>query len=418
MNRIALIKNQLKSRDKNSRKELTPQIVRSAFEYFDYDQFLTKEEREFRRRLRLFLEKEVEQQIIPYLERREFPLVLIEKLVKEFPGIIGAAIKGYGTQGYSHWLSWIIIMEFSRVDLSLATFFVVDGDLVGKTIELFGSEEQKQFYLPKIKNLELIGSFCLTEPDYGSDASSLECNVKDSGDFFLLNGKKRWIGNASIAAILVVFARNEKNKKVEAFIVETKNCEGLDINVMEGKLAIKSVYNCDITFTNVKVPKKNKLEKATSFNKGAALTLLSSRLSAAWIAAGVAVGAYDRTIKYCSERKQFGKPISSFQLVQEKIAIMMGNTQAILAFCKRASDLFLQGRLSLGQVGLLKAWCTYKTRETLSLAREALGGNGILIQNWVMKAFADFEACHTYEGTADINYLLAGKDLTGIPAFK
>jgi len=422
MNRLKLLQNQLKN-PKNTKSQI--QSITSALDYFDYDQVLTNEEKEYRIRFRQFLEQQVEKQILPYLEKKEFPYELIKKITDNFPGILGLSLKGYNSAGLSSWLSFAVILELGRCDLSLSTFFVIVGDLCNKFIYNFGSEEQKNKYIPKINKFELVCSFCLTEPEFGSDASSLETSVKEVKDEngnvnYILNGKKRWIGNAynpNLPVLLIVFARNEENKNIEAYLVETKDCEGLDIKVMEGKLALNSVHNCDVNFNNVKIPKINKFEKIKNFQEVSS-ALLGSRLSVCWASAGVSIGAYDRVIKYCSQRRQFGRPISSLQLIQEKITKIMGNTQAVLYMVKRASDLFLQGKLSIGQVGLIKAWCTYRTRETLAIAREALGGNGILAENWIMKAMIDFEVCHTYEGTADINYLIAGRELTGLGAFK
>jgi alkylation response protein AidB-like acyl-CoA dehydrogenase len=430
MKRIALLKNQLSNNNIDTKStpskntQTQPQIQKpikykaSAYDYLDFDQFLNKDERKYRLSLREFLKTEIESQINSFIEKKEFPRILIQKILAKFPGIMGFSLKGYGSAGYSLWLTWAVLMELSRCDLSLATFFLVNGgELIMKAIYQLGSEDQRKKYLPPMNTLESIGSFCLTEPDYGSDASNLSTYVKEEGEFYILNGKKRWIGNGSIAQVYVVFARNVANKKVQGFILES-NTPGIEVTEIQGKLSTRGVINCEISFKDVKIPKINKLEKANDFHSGTAKMLFGSRIDVAWLCAGACIGAYDRVINYCSNRIQFGKYLTSFQLVQEKIAKIMANTQAVIAFCKRISDLYIQGELSIGQVGSLKAWCTYTTRDTLAIARELLGGNGILIDNWVMKTMLDVESLHTYEGTADINYLVSAKELTGISAFK
>jgi alkylation response protein AidB-like acyl-CoA dehydrogenase len=428
MKRITLIKNQLSNKNstlenklktKDAHKESkTPKYISSAYDYLDFDQFLNHSERTYRQKLREYLKKEVESQINPYIEKKEFPRPIIQKILSNFPGLMGFSLKGYGSAGYSQWLTYAVLIELARCDVSLATFFLVNGgELIMKAIYQLGSEEQRLKYLPSMNKLDMIGSFCLTEPDYGSDASNLITSVKEEGDHYILNGKKRWIGNASIAQVFVVFARNQSNKKVQGFIVEPK-LPGVEVVEIQGKLSTRGVINCEITFTNVKIPKENKLEKANDWNTGTAKMLFGSRIDVAWLAAGACIGAYDRAIEYCSKRIQFGKSLTSFQLIQEKLARIMANTQAIIFFCKRISELYIQGQCSIGQVGMLKAWSTYNARDTLALAREIFGGNGILMENWVMKTMLDLESCHTYEGTSDINYLVNGKELTGISAFK
>jgi alkylation response protein AidB-like acyl-CoA dehydrogenase len=383
----------------------------------NFNQFLSSHEREYLKKLREFLKKEIENQINDYILRKEFPLELVKKLVMEFPGILGFTSKGYGSVEMSNWLCWSVLIEVAKCDLSLATFVLINGgELVMKTIHQLGNEEQRQKYLPKMNNLDIIGSFCLTEPDYGSDASSLKTTAVEEGDNVVINGKKTWIGNGSIAKLLIVWARNSKNNEIEGYIVDAPT-EGLKVDIIEGKLSTLGVINCSLEFKNVKIPKKNKLEKATSFREGATKMLFGSRLGVAYLSCGACIGAYDRVINYCSNRKQFGKFITSFQIIQEKIAKIMGNTQSMLFLCKRMSDLYIDGSLTIGQVGLCKAWCTSRARETLAIAREILGGNGILIENWIMKTMIDLESLHTYEGTADINMLVAAKELTGIQAF-
>lgn len=417
MNRIALIRSQLASNNCNNRKEI--KIVKSAYDYLNFDEFLTTEERAYRKRLREYLDEEVTPKLIKDLEKSDFSYEIVEKFNKAFPGIASLNIKGYGCPGFSFWLCSAIVMELSRCDASFCTYIMVHGgELAMKSIDILGSDEQKSYYLPKMNKGELIGCFCLTEPEYGSDASSLKTSAQEDGEGnIIINGQKRWIGNGTHSDVYIVWARSTKTKEVEGFIVP-KGAPGLTATKIEGKLALRGVQNANITFKDVKIPIANRLPKATNFQKGVNQVLLFSRLGVAWSSVGLSIGAYDRAVEYCSQRKQFGKSLTSFQLVQEKLSRMMGNIQASLYLCKRTSELFLSGKMTVGKVGLTKAWCTLRGRETVALAREIMGGNGILYENWVMKGFVDAEALYTYEGTYDINMLVAGKELTGIQAIR
>jgi alkylation response protein AidB-like acyl-CoA dehydrogenase len=412
MKRLKLIKNQLSS---NQSKTVT-----SAFDYLKFSSFLNKAERAYLTKFREYLNTHVHKQINEYIEKREFPKEIIKKILDNFPGLMGFSLKGYNSAGFSNWLSWCLLMQLASCDLSLATFFLVNGgELIMKVIDQFGNEDQRKNYLPKMNKLDIIGSYCLTEPEHGSDASNLKTNIKPTsdGNSYILNGKKRWIGNATVAGVLVVFARNSQNNKVEGYLVDPKS-EGLTIKLIQGKYSTRSVHNCDIFFENVKVKKENKLENLIDFKDLSSQSLLGSRLAVAWLTIGAMIGTYDRIIEYCSNRKQFGKPLTSFQLIQEKIVRIMADTQSMLYFCKRCSELYLTGELTLGAVGMLKSWCTSRAREAIRLAREAFGGNGILLENWVMKTMLDLESLHTYEGTSDINILVCGKELTGINAIR
>jgi len=284
------------------------------------------------------------------------------------------------------------------------------------TISKLGSEEQKKKYLPKLANLELIISWALTEPEYGSNANGLQTSAKKVEGGYLINGTKRWIGNATHADLIIIWARNTESKHVEGFILE-KGMKGLKTEKIEGKFALRSVQNANIFMEDVFVPEENKLPGATKFSDGVAVILASSRIFVSWAATGVVSGAYDAAIKYVRERKQFGRPIGAFQLVQEKMARLLANYQAMTLLVKRCSELYLAGKMTAGHAAMSKAWVTYIGRESVRLAREVMGGNGILVENQTMKALLDMEALYTYEGTYDINMLVAGRDITGFSAF-
>ncbi|EGR31915.1 hypothetical protein IMG5_099950 [Ichthyophthirius multifiliis] len=391
-------------------------IVESSIDYFDFPSLLTSEQNTTRKAFREFLHKEIAPYINEYIEKAQFPDFVLPKF-RQF-GLFNHLLNApYGLSS-SILSQGILFAEISRVDASLATFSAVQSSLLMSTIEILGSEEQKNKYLPKLRDLELVGGWGLTEEKVGSDASSLQTSVKrdPSGKGWILNGNKRWIGNGN-KDIMIVWARNVENNKVQGFIVDLKS-PGVNSVVIKNKLALRMVQNCQIQFNNVHIPEENFLPKATDFQKGTSKILLHSRLIVCWITFGVAMGVYDHTIKYMNERKQFGVKISSFQIQQEKIQRIMSNVQAILFLCWRLSVLYDQGNITIGQVALGKAFATERTREITRLGREIFGGNGIIFDNYVMKALVDTEALYTYEGTYDINALVAGRELTGISAFK
>lgn len=420
MKRLHLLRNQISSTkcSKINKQKDEVKIMDSAIEYFDYYEFLTEEEIQYTKRLRQYLKTNVTPYLLPYIERAELPTELVKGIIKNFPGLISFSIKGNGCAGLSEELVAVIIYELCRCDASIATFLYVHGELAMQSINLLGSEEQKKYFLPKMAKGELIGCFSLTEPDYGSDATSLITSAEENenGDY-VINGSKRWIGNATHSDVFIIWARNKKTNKVEGFIGEKGN-PGIKTSKIEGKLALRMTQNANIKFENVIIKKNRKLPEAKDFTTGTNKILLTSRLGAARCAVGLMLNAYDKAIEYCSKRKQFGKVLTSFQITQEKLARILADTQAGLYMCKRATDLLQKGKLTIGKVGIVKAWCSLRMREVLRVARELMGGNGILEENWVMKGLIDGEAIYTYEGTYDINMLAAGKEITGIYAFK
>jgi alkylation response protein AidB-like acyl-CoA dehydrogenase len=402
MKRINLIRTQLRN--------ITFRTI-SAYDYLSFDDFLTKEEREFRDRYRKFLNEKVVPEMPKYLDKQEFPEALIKDYIKTFPGILGLSHKGYGSINTSPWLSYVLIMEMAKVDMSFATFCLVHGSgVVMETLYQLGNEEQKAKYLPKLMSLEMIGSFCLTEPDIGSDAYNITTTAEEDGDYFIINGTKRWIGNADRAGLFIVWAKDKQNKQINGYLVDREL--GVQTQTIKTKGSVRSVQNCEVYLRNVRVHKSMKLD-TKNFKDSISKVFLASRIGLSWAVVGVCMGVYDKSLDYLTNRKQFGKPLASFQMVQEKLFKIISNTQACLFLCKRMTELYLSNKATIGKAGLLKAFCTSKGRKCVSLARELLGANGILFENYVMKAFVDMEATHTYEGTYDINVLIAGKELTG-----
>jgi glutaryl-CoA dehydrogenase len=364
--------------------------------------------------VREFMETEVAPVINQYWTREEFPHHLVPGLAAL--GIAGLACEGYDCPGGDPLLDGMIAMELARVDSSIATFMGVHGGLAMGSIYLCGSEEQKRRWLPAMARLEKIGAFALTEPDVGSGAAGgLTTTAQRDGDVWVLNGQKKWIGNATFADYVVVWARDVADNQVKGFVVESAS-DGFRPAKMRNKIALRVVQNAEITLDNVRVLEANRLENATTF-RDTARVLRLTRAGVAWMATGCARGAYEHALAYARERQQFGRPIGGFQLVQDLLVRMLANVTASECLCVRLSQLQTQGLAKDHHSALAKAFCTVRMRETVGWARELLGGNGILLEHQVGRFVADAEAIYSYEGTREINTLIVGRAITGISAF-
>ena len=364
--------------------------------------------------VREFMEKEVAPVINRYWTREEFPHELVPGLAAL--GIAGLACEGYECPGGDPLLDGMVAMELARVDCSIATFMGVHGGLAMGSIYLCGSEEQKQRWLPPMARLEKIGAFALTEPDVGSGAAGgLETTAQRDGDVWVLNGRKKWIGNATFADYVVVWARDVADNQVKGFVVEA-GTEGFSPAKMRNKIALRVVQNAEIALDNVRVLEANRLQNATTF-RDTARVLRLTRAGVAWMATGCARGAYEHALAYARERQQFGRPIGGFQLVQDLLVRMLANVTASACLCVRLSQLQSQGLARDHHSALAKAFCTVRMRETVGWARELLGGNGILLEHQVGRFVADAEAIYSYEGTREINTLIVGRAITGLGAF-
>ena len=367
------------------------------------------------KQVRTFMETKVAPIITKYWVEDEFPFELLPA-IKEL-NIGGAAMKGYGCRGGSALLFGLIAMEMARVDSSIATFFGVHNGLAMGSIYLGGSEEQKQKWLPAMARWEKIGCFGLTEPLVGSGASGgLTTTAKREGDTWIINGQKRWIGNSPWCDISIIWARDVADNQVKAFIVENKTTPGFKVEKIHNKIALKVVQNGQITMENCRVPEENRLQADMSFHDTAHV-LRMTRFLVAWEATGCAMGAYENALKYAQERLQFGKPIGSFQLVQDLLAKMLANITASQCMVVRMGELQAEGKLTDAHAALAKAFTTAKCRETVAWAREVLGGNGIDAEYNVGRFFADAEALYSYEGTYQMQNLIVGKAVTGLSAF-
>jgi glutaryl-CoA dehydrogenase len=382
-------------------------------DYFRIADQLTPEELNYLQRTRAFVDDEVLPVINDYWERAEFPWPLVKKMAGL--GIVGDGIAGYGCPPMSPIASGLIHMELNRGDGSLGTFVGVQAGLAMQSIAMLGSEEQKQRWLPAMARLETIGAFALTEPTHGSDSVGLEASARREGDVWVVNGVKKWIGNGTIADVVVVWARDEADRRVKGFLVE-KGTPGYNARKIEGKGSLRAVWQAEISLDDVRVPEGNRLPGARTF-KDTARVLVSTRTACAFAALGHAVSGFDAALSYAKRRVQFGKPLVSFQIVQERLVKMLAEVTAMQLYCMQIAWLAEQGQLADTLAGLAKMHNTSKARKVLAEARDLLGGNGILLDLHVIRHMADIEAIHTYEGTETMQTLIVGRDITGVSAF-
>lgn len=389
-------------------------MTTDPIDFYGLELLLNDGERSLLHAVRDFGDKQVAPIINDYWTRAAFPFELLPAL-RDLQ-IVGTPYTGYDCPGRSFLLDGLIAMELSTADPSIATFFGVHSGLSMGSIYLCGSEEQKQRWLPAMARLELIGAFGLTEPDVGSGASrGLQTTARRDGDTWVLNGQKKWIGNATFADLTIIWARDVEDGQVKGFVVE-KDTPGFSTSKLEDKMALRVVQNALITLSDVRVPEANRLAGANSF-KDTAKVLLMTRAGVAWMSVGCARGAYRHALAYARDREQFGKPIAAFQLVQDLLVRMLANTTASATLCARLSQLQDGGLAYDEHASLAKMFCTMRMRETVGYARELLGGNGILLEHNVGRYVADAEAIYSYEGTREMNTLIVGRSITGHSAF-
>lgn len=398
---------------------MTQPAIESTSDYYLLDELLTDEERALIPKVRAFVRDEIKPIINDYWERAEFPFELVPKLAEL--GITGTTIKGYGCPGISRIATGIIAREMSRGDGSVNTFFSVHSNLTMGAIDLLASDEQKERWLPPMARLDKIGAFALTEPNHGSDSVSLETTAEFEGDHYVLNGSKRWIGNASFADVIIVWARDTSDAKVKGFILEKNEDgtypDGYEATVITGKIGKRAILQPDIELRNVRVPVENKLANSHSF-RDVARVLSLTRTGAAWESLGHAIEVYELAVQYAKEREQFGKPIAAYQLVQNRLANMLAELTAMALMCFRVSQLAEAGKMTSEMASLAKMSTAQKARWICLEARDILGGNGLLLEYDIARHLTDMEVVHTYEGTDSIQSLLIGRDITGISAFR
>ncbi len=343
-------------------------------DYYLLEDLLTDAERDVRDRVRAFVDTEVTPVINGYWDKAEFPFALIPKIARL--AIIGTTIEGYGCPGLSRLAAGLVTREVSRGDGSVNTFIGVHSGLAMGTIHLLGSDEQKQRWLPAMARLDSVGAFALTEPKHGSDSVALETTARRDGH----------------------------------------EPDGYSAEVITGKIGKRAVWQADVVLGDVRVPLDNKIEGADSF-RDASRVLTSTRGGAAWESLGHAIAAYEVALVYARQREQFGKPIASFQLVQNKLANMLAEITSMQLFCFRMAQLQEQGQMTGPMASLAKMNHAQKARQICMDARDILGGNGLLLDYHVARHMTDMEVVHTYEGTDSIQSLIVGRDVTGISAF-
>ena len=384
-------------------------------DFYDVMGTLSQHQRDVAARVRQFMETEVAPIMNAYWSRDEFPQHLIPRmrelnLMREIWNDDGARTPHASvTEG-------IIIMEMCRVDVSTAVFFGVHAGLALASVALGGSEAQKAELMPKLLNLELVGAFGLTEPEGGSQVSrGLHTTARREGDTWVLNGEKKWIGNSTFSDLTVIWARDVADDQVKGFLVR-KGTPGFNVEKIQGKIALRLVENGHITLEDCRVSDADRLQNANSFRTTADVLRLT-RAGVAWQGVGCAMGAYELALKYAQTRVQFGKKIGEFQLIQNHLVHMLGNLTAMQTLCLRLSIMEDAGTMKDEHAALAKVVTAARCRETVALARETFGGNGILLEYGVAKHFCDTEAIYSYEGTNEINTLVVGRAVSGLSAF-
>jgi len=395
-----------------SRKKSLPEV---DGDFFDLNSTLTPAQQKIKAEVREFMEREVEPIINEYWSKDEFPQQLIPKF-KELKLIDKIFNRDGSRTEDASIVEGVTTMELARIDVSTATFFGVHAGLALTSIALGGNEEQKARWLPEMIDMNLIGAFGLTEPEVGSGvAGGLRTTCKKDGDSWILNGEKYWIGNSTFADIIVIWARDVDDGEVKGFVIEKDN-PGYKVDKIMGKIALRSVENGHIKLEDCRVKESERLQNATSFRKTAEVLKLT-RAGVAWQGVGAAMGAYEKALAYSQSRKQFGKPIANFQLIQNHLVLMLGDLTAMQQLCMRLSVMQSRGEMRDEHASLAKVFTAARCREVVARAREVFGGKGILLDEHIARMFCDVEAIYSYEGTNEINTLVVGRAITGMSSF-
>lgn len=385
---------------------------------YRFEDTLAPAERDLVTRVREFVRESLLPVINDYWERAQFPFELLPALAKL--GIVGTTIEGYGCPGLSRLATGLVAMEIGRGDGSINTFLGVQSSLAMPTIARYGSEEQKQRWLPRMAQLDLIGAFAMTEPAHGSDSVRLETSARAVDGGYVLDGAKRWIGNGSYADLIIIWARDVDDDEVKAFVVEKNNAgeypDGYRPTVITGKVGKRAILQPDIVIKDLFIPDENVLSGVNSF-RDASKVLEVSRIGTAWEALGHCIAVYEIAREHVLSRSQFGRPLAANQLVQERLSTMMGQIVSLQSMCFRVTHLADQGQMTGTMSALLKRDAVRVARDMVRHARDMLGGNGLLLENHVARHLTDVEVIYTYEGTDSVLSLLVGRSLTGIDAF-
>lgn len=385
-----------------------------AADYYHYWDDFSVEEQERLLALRTFLEREAQPRVNDLWANEEFPFDLVKPMADL--GIFGMLFdESKRFESSARFRGWVTL-ELARVDASLATFFGVHVGLGMNSIGILGSPEQRREWLPKMARGEIIGACGITEPKSGSDtAKGIATTARREGDNWILNGEKRWIGNATWSDITIIYARDEADGQVKGFIVPT-DTKGYHAEKIRNKQSLRIVQNANITLTDVIVPEALRLPECNSF-RDVSRVLRHTRSENGWIATGLQAGAVELAREYALRREQFGRPIGSFQLVQDLLVKSLSNVTSSLALLERLAAVTDRGGHIDEMASLSKAYTSVRARETVSWCRELFGGNGIDLDYSIARFFCDAEAVHTYEGTREMNTLIVGRDFTGLAAF-
>ena len=383
-------------------------------DYYLVDELFTDEQKLIRESVRNYVKKEISPIIEDYAQRAEFPKQIVKQLGDL--GCFGPTVPvEYGGGGLDYISYGLMMQELERGDSGVRSTASVQGSLVMFPIYAYGSEEQRKKYLPKLASGEWLGCFGLTEPNHGSDPSSMLTNFKDAGDHVVLNGAKMWISNAPYSQVAVVWAKNEAGD-IQGLIVE-KGMKGFTAPTTHGKWSLRASSTGELVFDNVKVPKENIFPNVKGL-KGPLGCLTKARYGIAWGTIGAAMDCYDTALRYSKEREQFGKPIGGFQLQQKKLAEMITEITKAQLLNWRLGVLMSEGRATPQQVSMAKRNACEVATNICRDARQMLGGMGITGEYPVMRHMMNLESVITYEGTHDIHLLITGMDVTGLNAFK
>jgi glutaryl-CoA dehydrogenase len=370
---------------------------------------LPRQEKERYLEIREFLQASVRQASIEYWNREEFPFGLLTAM-----GTHG--LGGLQTDGSSKLFKGLMYVEVARADVSLSALVGIHNELIVGMLDELGSPEQKDRWLPGLTSFSQLGAFALTEPDHGSDiAGGLATSARLQDGEWVINGHKRWIGAGTIADFALVWARDEADGHIKGFIVETDR-PGYSATKISNKIGLRIMQNADIVLDNVRIPQSNLLPGATDFSKANDL-LRDSRAWVGWQGAGIQLAAFDVARSYSLERKQFGKELARFQLIQQQLAEILGNASAALALMAQLARIQEDGKLDMVQAAMAKSTCTRLARASVAMGRSILGGNGISTDFEMGKLFGDAEILYTYEGSYEINSLIVGRGVTGMSAF-
>ena len=372
-------------------------------------QLLGESERERLEGIRAFFQNRVRPESLGYWNGEEFPHHLL-------PEMAAFGLGGLQTDGSSDLFKGLVYVEAARADVSLSALVGIHNELIVGMIHEFGSEAQKEKWLPRLTNFTALGAFALTEPDHGSDvAGGLSTTATREGGEWVISGSKRWIGSGTIADFALVWARDTGDGQIKAFIVESDR-PGFSATKIGNKIGLRIMQNADIELESVRIPEANRLPGATSFAKANEL-LMHSRAWVGWQAAGVQLGIFDIARDYALAREQFGRQIAKFQLVQLPLAEILGNAMASLSLMVGVARLQEKGQLEMVQAAMAKSTTTRLARESAAKGRALLGGNGVTSDHEMAKLFGDVEILYTYEGTYEINSLIVGRAVTGVSAF-